>query len=160
MKLKIIKKKNNSKDLERPFQLINKTNQFNINGNRIGEQKFKKILKKKGSLFSAYYKDKTGEYGEVITLLADNNKNIVSFVMSCRVFQRKIELEFLRLLIKSGFKINEIYFKKTKKNEPFRIFYKNYLLKYIDPISKKFNNNEFIKQISFSKKIFKSQILS
>ena len=160
MTLKIIKKTIRSKDLARPFQLINKTNQFNINGNRIGEQKFRQILKKKGSLFSAYYKDKTGEYGEVITLLTDNKNNIVSFVMSCRVFQRKIELEFLRILIMSGFKFNKINFKKTEKNEPFGIFYKNYLFKYINPVSKKFNNTAFIKQISFPKKIFKSQIFS
>ncbi len=158
MKLKVVRKKLSNKDLERPFQLINKTNQFNINGERLSEKQFKKTLKTKGSLFSAFYKDKTGEYGEVITLLADNKKNVISFVMSCRVFQRKIELEFLRLLITSGFKINKFAFKKTKKNEPFRIFYKDFLSSHIDPYSKKFNNENFVKNLSFEKKIFNSQI--
>ena len=78
--------------------------------------------------------------------------------MSCRVFQRKIELEFLRLLITSGFKINKFAFKKTKKNEPFRIFYKDFLSSHIDPYSKKFNNENFVKNLSFEKKIFNSQI--
>jgi predicted enzyme involved in methoxymalonyl-ACP biosynthesis len=112
----------------------------------------------KGSLFSVFYKNKTGNYGEVITLLTDKKKNAISFVMSCRIFQRKIELEFLRLLITNGFKINKFTFKKTKKNELLRIFYKDFFSSHIDPYGQKFNNENFVKNLSFEKKIFKSQI--
>ena len=77
--------------MERPFQLINKTNQFNLNGIRLSETNFLKILKNNGKLYSGFYKDKTGDFGEIITILIDKNERVRSFVMSCRVFQRKIE---------------------------------------------------------------------
>ena len=80
--------------MERPFQLINKTNQFNLNGIRLSETNFLKILKNNGKLFSGFYKDKTGDFGEVITILIDKNERVRAFVMSCRVFQRKLKIFF------------------------------------------------------------------
>ena len=62
MKLKVVKKPS-KKDLERPFQLINKQ----INLILMAKDYLKNNLKNtknKGSLFSAFYKDKTGEYGD------------------------------------------------------------------------------------------------
>lgn len=146
---------NKPEDLERPFQLINKTNQFNLNGIRLSETNFLKILKNNGKLFSGFYKDKTGDFGEIITILVDRNDEVRSFVMSCRVFQRKIENIFLTELINEGIKIKSFLFKKTNKNQPLSNFF-NISLK--DCIDKKYNfknKNKFIQKNKKFKNIFK-----
>ena len=138
---------NKKEDLERPFQLINKTNQFNLNGIRLSETNFLKILKNNGKLFSGFYKDKTGDFGEIITILIDKNERVRSFVMSCRVFQRQIENIFLTELINEGIKIKSFLFKKTNKNQPLRNFFS---LSLKDCIDKKFifkNTNKFNQKI-------------
>ena len=156
MSLTIRRQKINKKeDLERPFQLINKTNQFNLNGVRLSETNFLKILKNNGKLFSGFYKDKTGDFGEIITILIDKNERVRSFVMSCRVFQRQIENIFLTELINEGIKIKSFLFKKTNKNQPLRNFFS---LSLKDCIDKKFifkNTNKFNQKNKKLKKIFK-----
>ena len=146
---------NKKEDLERPFQLINKTNQFNLNGIRLSEKNFQKILENKGKLFSGFYKDKTGDFGEIITILIDKNERVRSFVMSCRVFQRKIENIFLTELINEGIKIKSFLFKKTNKNLPLSNFFSISLK---DCIDKKYffkNISKFKQKNKKLKKIFK-----
>ncbi len=146
---------NKKEDLERPLQLINKTNQFNLNGIRFSEKSFLKILRNNGKLFSGFYKDKTGDFGEIITILIDKNERVRSFVMSCRVFQREIENIFLTELIKEGIKIKSFLFKKTNKNQPISNFFGISLKDCIDKRYVFKNKNKFKQKNKKLKNIFK-----
>lgn len=146
---------NKKEDLERPLQLINKTNQFNLNGIRLSEKSFLKILRNNGKLFSGFYKDKTGDFGEIITILIDKNERVRSFVMSCRVFQREIENIFLTELIKEGIKIKSFLFKKTNKNQPISNFFGISLKDCIDRRYVFKNKNKFKQKNKKLKNIFK-----
>ena len=107
---------------ERAIQLINKTNQFNLNGVRRSDVEFNTVLRDGGKLFTASLKDKNGDHGEVLAILMDADHKVLSFVMSCRVFQRQAEIIFILTLLK--LKVNEIsmVYKVTDRNEPFRLF--------------------------------------
>ena len=153
MKLTIERK--NTKNFDRAIQLINKTNQFNLNGVRLSKNKITKIISNKGNLITGSYKDNTSNYGEIIAILIDNIGRVVSFVMSCRVFQRKIEHAFIFEIIKRNFKLNKINYVKTEKNQPIYNFIFNDLKDFID---KKQNLIDARKYMDFYKnkdKLFK-----
>ena len=109
-------------DSHRAVQLINKTNQFNLNGNRISKEQCDKLLKSNASLITAKLRDKNGDHGEILAILIDENKKVLSFVMSCRVFQRQAEIIFLITLFKSGITDLTFEYLETERNEPFKIF--------------------------------------
>lgn len=117
-------------DNQRAIQLINKTNQFNLNGIRRDEKEVLEIIKNGGNLFSASLSDKNGEHGEVISILIDSTNTAISFVMSCRVFQRDLEYYFLRYLLKNLTPKLKIIFESTERNKPASMF-----------INKLFNNS-------------------
>ena len=117
-------------DNQRAIQLINKTNQFNLNGIRRDEKEALEIIKNGGNLYSASLSDKNGEHGEVISILIDSTNTALSFVMSCRVFQRDLEYYFLRYLLKNVTPKLKIIFKSTERNKPASMF-----------INKIFNNS-------------------
>lgn len=105
---------------ERAIQLINKTNQFNANGVRISDEDFRLIIKDGGSLYTARLVDSNGDHGEVLTFLIDSKSTVVSFVMSCRVFQRNVEHAFLYWFLSiCGLEKIKMSVIKTTKNEPF-----------------------------------------
>ena len=103
---------------ERAVQLINKTNQFNINGKRVTEEGVNSILAAGGRLLTATLNDKTGTHGEILALLIDSDGVVKAFVMSCRVFQRKVEHAFFRWLAESGRPPRVLEIAETPKNEP------------------------------------------
>lgn len=106
----------------RAVQLINKTNQFNMNGIRLTSEEVNRIIEADGKIYSADLLDINGNHGEIIALLLDGNGVIISFVMSCRVFQRKTEYAFLGALLKEGLDKVTFHYKKSDRNEPFRKF--------------------------------------
>jgi FkbH-like protein len=107
---------------ERVVQLINKTNQFNLNGIRFTTSDVDSILKEGGKLFSAELIDKYANHGEIIACLIDSDLKIKSFVMSCRVFQRDVEKKFLQWLL-GKFKVDlNLVYVRTEKNLPMRNF--------------------------------------
>ena len=145
MKLQVYKIDLKNKNLLiRPFQLINKTNQFNLNGIRLTKIKFYNILKNGGKIFSGTYTDRTGDYGEIISLLLDKNSNVVSFIMSCRVFQRNIEYAFLYCLVKNNVLIKKFNYKKTNNNLPMQDFFTKDLKKYLFKSEMLFNKNQYL----------------
>ena len=105
-------------DRDRAIQLINKTNQFNLNGIRISDEDVKEIIEKGGKLFTAKLDDRTGTHGEILSCLIDKNGLVHSFVLSCRVFQRQIEFAFLCKAIEIFQSDLTFKFKKTEKNTP------------------------------------------
>ena len=113
-------------DWVRAHQLINKTNQFNLNGKRLNESEILKILKGGGRLFTAALEDRSGSHGEILACLIDKNGLVNSLVMSCRVFQRRVEYAFFIWLFHYNKQlITGLDFLATDRNEPIQFFLKD-----------------------------------
>jgi len=111
-----------SGDRARAVQLINKTNQFNLNGHRVADEDVGAMLAAGGRLYSASVSDRHGTHGEVFACLIDAEDVIRSLVMSCRVFQRRIEHAFLLWLAAQPAPPRALAFVETPRNEPIRQF--------------------------------------
>jgi len=116
----------------RALELVNKTNQFNLNGRRIGEREWQDFLREPISiLMTASYKDKYGPLGKIAVLggqLVGNRLTLPVWVMSCRAFSRRIEHRCLEELFKR-YDLEEIVFDfcASPKNGPMREFLRNAL---------------------------------
>lgn len=122
LNLKITLEKNNPKHISRASQLTQKTNQFNLTCNRYSENDIKKFMKNNVVLtFSA--KDKYGDLGIIGVSIIIKNK-IDTFLLSCRAFGRKIEIEMLKKTI-NHIDDNKILaeFILNKKNKMVKNFY-------------------------------------
>jgi FkbH-like protein len=107
----------------RAFQLINKTNQFNLNGERLSEAEMSALLANGGRLFTAALEDRIGTHGEILACLVDASGQVRSLVLSCRVFQRRVEYAFLVWLISRLHRqVIDFAFVYTERNEPMRRF--------------------------------------
>ena len=86
----------------RAFDLVNKTNQFNLNGHRYGEAEWRSCIQNPGSfLMTVSYRDKFGPLGKIAVVMgceAGSHLHIDAWVMSCRAFSRRIEYQCLRQL--------------------------------------------------------------
>jgi FkbH-like protein len=117
---------------DRAFDLINKTNQFNLNGRRLTEGEFVGYLSDPdAALLTVTYEDKYGPLGKIATLLVrlDRQKLHVDFwVMSCRAFSRRIEHQCLKYLFER-FDVNEITidYQPTDRNGPLKEFLAQFL---------------------------------
>jgi FkbH-like protein len=109
-------------DRVRAVQLINKTNQFNLNGRRVSEDDVGAMLAAGGRLYGATLSDRTGSHGEVLACLMDAGGVVRSLVMSCRVFQRRMEYAFLSWLGGVENAPTALDFAFTPRNEPMRRF--------------------------------------
>jgi FkbH-like protein len=109
-------------DRTRAVQLINKTNQFNLNGRRVTEEDVSAVLASGGRLYGASLTDRTGAHGEILACLVGKGGIIVSFVMSCRVFQRRVEHAFLAWLLSQPDPPVGMSWVSTPRNEPFARF--------------------------------------
>ena len=109
----------------RSVQLINKTNQFNLNGRRLTDEDVQEIIDSGGRLFSASLDDHEGSHGEILACLIGGDGCVESFVISCRVFQRYIEHHFLAWLAGQDFCLKGFRFVKTERNESIQKFFKD-----------------------------------
>lgn len=106
-------------DCERARQLINKTNQFNLNGIRLEQSDIEAMLAAGGRLFTASLDDRTGSHGEILACLLDKDGVVQSLVLSCRVFQRRVEHVFLCWLLRRlDVPALTMRFQTTERNEP------------------------------------------
>jgi FkbH-like protein len=105
-------------DRTRTVQLINKTNQFNINGRRVTDEEIGAILAAGGRLYSCTLSDRTGSHGEILSCLIDAKGVIRSLVMSCRVFQRRVEHAFFVWLSAQDNPPRALEYEQTSRNEP------------------------------------------
>ncbi len=119
-------------DDRRPLELVNKTNQFNLNGVRVAPSEWvKRLGDSRYILQVARYADKFGELGRISVLtgmLSAETILIDTWVLSCRAFNRRIEDECLRQLFEL-FDISSIsfLFRETAKNTPIRSFLGKYV---------------------------------
>lgn len=109
-------------DRTRAVQLINKTNQFNLNGRRVTDADVDSVLLAGGRLYGATLSDRTGTHGEVLACLIDADGIVRSLVMSCRVLQRQLEHAFLSWLAAQEAPPTFLEFIPTPRNEPMRQF--------------------------------------
>jgi FkbH-like protein len=112
---------------DRAFDLINKTNQFNLNGRRITEAGWQRFLKEGDTfLLTVTYQDKYGPLGKIAVVagrIVDKALQVDHWVMSCRAFSRRIEHRTLEELIRR-FEVQEVLFafEQTSRNSPLREF--------------------------------------
>jgi FkbH-like protein len=106
----------------RAVQLINKTNQFNLNGRRVCDDDVAAMLAAGGRLYGATLNDRTGSHGEILACLIDAGGTVRSLVMSCRVFQRRLEYAFFSWLGGEENPPTTLEFGSTPRNEPMRRF--------------------------------------
>ena len=82
-------------DIERCYELINRSNQQNLSGRRYSMEEFKDLLTVQGVLCAAIQcADRFGDYGIIGYLSMDERPEIpvvFDFVLSCRVVQKRIE---------------------------------------------------------------------
>jgi FkbH-like protein len=113
---------------DRAFELINKTNQFNLNGRRFTEGQWVSYFREPHAmLLTVSYEDKYGPLGKIAALLVKpkrNNLYVDSWVMSCRAFSRRIEHQCLKHLFEK-FEVDEIVinYQATDRNGPLHDFF-------------------------------------
>jgi FkbH-like protein len=119
-------------DDARTLELVNKTNQFNLNGRRFSEAEWKSFLDDSAAfLLTASYRDKFGPLGKIAVILGKvrgRTATISSWVMSCRAFSRRIEHQCLKHIFET-MDVEEIEFeyKATARNEPLQEFFAEFL---------------------------------
>jgi FkbH-like protein len=107
----------------RALELVNKTNQFNLNGRRFTEAAWSQYVRHPDALLMVVgYRDKYGPLGKIAVLTGQTAGNEVildSWVMSCRAFGRRIEHRCLREVF-SRWDVQEVIFnyQETPKNGP------------------------------------------
>lgn len=103
----------------RALQLVNKTNQFNLNGQRLDLDTLRQHLHDGARLFTATLEDRFGTHGEILACLIARDGTVETLVMSCRVFQRQVESAFLaRLSQLLQYPHFNLRYQRTAKNEP------------------------------------------
>lgn len=127
-----IKRIKNQNQIARASQLSFRTNQFNLTQSRLSEEKIQLLmLNSNYLLYLVSVQDKFGDMGDVVFLqigLQDSATAVIEeFVMSCRVFERKIEqnvmFHLLNILrIKKCDSVVGLY-KPTERNVNFADFY-------------------------------------
>lgn len=86
----------------RALELVNKTNQFNLNGRRLDETQWHDVCTREGGIvWTVSYEDRFGPLG-IISVLAgvrrDRAITVDCWVLSCRAFSRGVEHHVLRSL--------------------------------------------------------------
>jgi len=112
----------------RVFELVNKTNQFNLNGRRYSDADWRKLLVAPDAVLVAIrYEDKFGPLGTIAVLAGrvdGDCLNVEAWVMSCRAFARRIEHQTLKTLFdNTSVSAMRFGFTPTSKNGPTREFF-------------------------------------
>jgi len=124
----------------RALELVNKTNQFNLNGARFAEGEWRARLARPGAfLLVASYRDKYGPLGKIAAMAGRvaqpppavghsepaeaRTLHIETWVMSCRAFGRRIEHQCLATLFERfGAQQAVLDFQPTPRNAPLQAF--------------------------------------
>lgn len=116
----------------RPLELVNKTNQFNLNGIRYTQAEWYRANEGLGRFLCVVsYQDKFGPLGKIAVIrgVADHGNVVIEdWVMSCRAFARRIEHQCLKLLF-DRYRADELSFRftATARNGPVQTFFEGFL---------------------------------
>ncbi|MBV8071529.1 MAG: HAD-IIIC family phosphatase [Acidobacteriaceae bacterium] len=111
----------------RAFELLNKTNQFNLNGVRLSEADWNALLSDPDRfVLKVSYKDRFGPLGTIAVLAGTTGNGDISidhWVMSCRAFSRRIEHQCLKWVFdRFQPEVIALNFSPTPRNGPTREF--------------------------------------
>jgi FkbH-like protein len=111
----------------RSFELVNKTNQFNLNGKRFTESEWRSFLSDPMALvLTMSYKDRYGPLGKIAVVMGKTHGrrlHVSCWVMSCRAFSRRIEHQCLKYLFETMGTDEIVFdFESTPRNGPLREF--------------------------------------
>lgn len=113
----------------RVLELVNKTNQFNLNGRRYTRAEWLDAAQRQGAfVITVGYRDRFGPLGRIAVLAGRRDGDALhvdTWVMSCRAFARRIEHGSLRFLFEK-FAVQDIRFDlvATPRNEPTRALFR------------------------------------
>jgi FkbH-like protein len=112
----------------RALELVNKTNQFNLNGIRRTQADWNGLLASPGALLAVVaYEDRFGPLGKIGVIQGRQEGqclHIDTWVMSCRAFSRRIEHQCLKMLFERyGAREIAFAFSPTPRNGPLRDFF-------------------------------------
>jgi FkbH-like protein len=116
----------------RILELVNKTNQFNLNGIRFTASEWeRKLALSKSFIMAVKYEDKFGPLGTIAVVQGHESEDelrVETWVMSCRAFSRRIEHQCLRAMFER-FQVPQIEFRfvPTLRNGPARDFFAAFL---------------------------------
>ena len=122
--IKIYLRSMNTENIDRVFELAQRTNQMNFSGRRY--QKNELITLMNSNDFHSYViscEDKFGSYGIVgFCLLDPNEPRLIDLMFSCRVQSKRVEHAFLSHILKKYISSTnkDFYanYTKTEKNKP------------------------------------------
>jgi HAD superfamily phosphatase (TIGR01681 family) len=111
----------------RLLELVNKTNQFNLNGGRVSESEWLRLLADPDAFaIGISYEDKFGPLGTIGVVAGKRtgaDLEVTTWVMSCRAFSRRIEHHTLSCLFETAGVGNiRLAFRATERNPPLREF--------------------------------------
>lgn len=112
----------------RAFELVNKTNQFNLNGKRLSESEWLNFFRDPAAfLLTVSYGDKYGPLGKIAVVMGKSaGRKILmhAWVMSCRAFSRRVEHQCLRYLFEDlGADTIVFDYQPTSRNGPLQEFF-------------------------------------
>jgi FkbH-like protein len=112
----------------RTLELVNKTNQFNLNGRRRAPADwYRETSNDRCITVAVAYEDKFGPLGTIAVAKSQFSGErllVDTWVMSCRAFSRRVEHQTLRLLFETaGVEEIEFAFEPTAKNGPTQDFF-------------------------------------
>lgn len=137
LEIKVDVIENDLMNIPRISQLTQKTNQFNLTTKRYTENEINAfMLSDEYLVYSFRVSDKFGDNGITgLSILKINDMECIidTFLMSCRIIGRKIELAFMNLLIEKlkqkGFSSVSASYIKSQKNNQVNDFYLNFNFK-------------------------------
>lgn len=113
--------------IPRIAQMTQKTNQFNLTTKRYTESDIKMLIEKGCKIWSLSVRDKFGDNGITGCLILDNNNNIDTLLLSCRILGKNIESAFVKSILSQccADGIDTIYasYLPTPKNSQVEKFY-------------------------------------
>lgn len=135
----------------RPLEIINKTNQFNLNGTRIGDGEWRNVVMADETVMAVVsYEDRFGPLGRVATLVGycgGDCLKIAHWAMSCRAFSRRLEHHTLDSVFRrTGVAEIEFAFHPTERNQPLQEFFQSMKVQHdgLDPC--RLSRSEFLAQ--------------
>ena len=106
----------------RSYELIQRTNQLNLSGNKYSKEEFYEFLKAHDNdAYVVFCDDRYGSYGQVVFFIVEKQEeylHIIEFAMSCRVVKKCIESALIYFLMLHYPQISFICFDgiNTQKN--------------------------------------------
>ena len=111
------------KNIDRVFELIQRTNQMNFSGNRYARSEIEKVMKSSGlDTYVIKCEDKFGSYGIVgFSVINSQEPRLLDLMFSCRIQGKKVEHAFLSNVLEEYKRkgADDFFgnYRKTAKNE-------------------------------------------